>query len=293
MLLDDNIDNSVQEPLIKRYPYLEFPFLYQEIKRDNGIDLEDLILINRILVGCTKLTYEKKIDFLKSGLYKSELSPKSSRKSIGSLQTFQHLLNKNNENSFRANNIRQIFDQEIQNISSADLSKILRIFKKVGAIDKTKTKGSAIPRGRPRNNVESQKISGPKEHYYSETDYLSKLKKLITNPKVRIAIYSILLESNILREYLKYSVLHALYQLKSQDLDSTLKNDKVVCKLDEQSVNEMKFRLSDLHRSLLSSDKKQIEKIAQTIVLDYMRRQEFYNDFYDLFYLTGGLYFKK
>ena len=92
---------------------------------------------------------------------------------------------------------------------------------------------------------------------------------------------------------MKYSVLHALYQLKSQDLDSTLKNDKVVCKLDEQSVNEMKFRLSDLHRSLLSSDKKQIEKIAQTIVLDYMRRQEFYNDFYDLFYLTGGLYFKK
>ena len=181
---------------------------------------------------------------------------------------------------------------EIQRISSADLSEVLRVFKKVGAIDKTNSKNLTIPRGRPSNN-ESQKLSGPKEYNYSESDYFSKLIKLITNPNVRLAICCILLESRILREYLKYSVLHTLYQLKSQDLDSTLKNDKVVCKLDEQSVNEMKFRLSDLHKSLLSSDKKQIEKIAHSIVLEYITRHQLYDDFYDLFYLTGGLYFKK
>ena len=114
MLLEYNTDNSVQEQLAKRYPYLEFPLLLQEIRSDR-IDLEDLILINRILVGCIKLTYDKKIDFLKSGLYKSELSPRYPRKSVAGLQTFQHLLSKNNKNSFRANDIRQIFDRDSKN----------------------------------------------------------------------------------------------------------------------------------------------------------------------------------
>lgn len=187
-----------------------------------------------------------------------------------------------------------MLDDDIRNIGQADLSKVLRIFKKVSAIDKTKLMSTKILPGRPKNSDVSQKITGPKEYNYSDSDYFSKLKKLITIPNVRTAIYSILKESKILREYLKYSTLHMLYQLKSQDLDSTLKNDKKM-KLGDEYFDEEKyrFRLSHLRDLLLSLDKNQIEIIAQAIVLDYMKTQDFRNEIYDLFYLTGGLYFKK
>jgi hypothetical protein len=135
-----------------------------DLYKNKRLTIEEIMLINRILIGCTKLAYSKS----ESRSYKN--TPKKELVALDLLKQ----LSFNTLNQFRQSEIREKLRAEIQNIDKSDLSDLLNILLKTGIIQKTNLPKSTKKRGRPSQKTDSKK-PGPKS-YYEESEYHKKTK---------------------------------------------------------------------------------------------------------------------
>ena len=264
--------------------YGEFSFLVGGVKH-HELTLEDFALINRILIGCTKLAYIHKqecIDLYTSGGHLG------SRKLFGGILAFDYVLNFGKSNSvFRPKDIRASFPEYIQNLSFTDLSRILRNMKKTRLIKTAMRPDKKV--GRPR---QEERGTPKTKFYYTKSDYLLSLKNLITKPLVRSILFSILLESKVIQRYLEYTCLFVLYEIKFSGLEHALKTLEVTERLDSKILSIYKKNLSNLTKIVNKSEPKRIKSIAHKMANEQLRLRDFKNDsLYNYYYVMGGIFY--
>ena len=256
MIVSDNI-SSLKE-LCSAYPEA----IYQvSLFRDNLLTLEEIMLINRIIIGCSKFAYSK----LEFTIYKT--TPK---KELAAFELLKQL-SSNTLNQFSQSTIREKLYPEIQNIDKSDLSDLFKIFLETRYIQNIDLTKLTKKRGRPSKKTDSKK-PGIKS-YYQESDYHKKLKQVITKPNVRHLIFTYLLESNVIRLYL-YKIY--LYIFKELKIKKTFSNDII-----------------HLKEGYIILNKNNINKLSKRLVqIQLMNRNWQQSDpLYDHFYISGGLYY--
>jgi hypothetical protein len=131
---DKNSDKSSFSvpPLFKEYP--SYGYMYA-IEKGQLLTLEEKILINRILIGCSKYVYSLCAQSAKKAA--KELS-KLSKKDLAYTYSFSHLTTRVKDRpKFRPSTIRKKLPDENKYIQSADLSRILKSLSNINLITKT------------------------------------------------------------------------------------------------------------------------------------------------------------
>jgi hypothetical protein len=279
LIVSDKVQSL--EELFQKYP--EVPFALDGIKH-GSLTLEDFLLINRILIGCTKLMYFHKADC--HDLYVSKKGPES-RKSFAGLLAFDTILRMGTSDSvFRAKNVRTGFPEDVQKISYSDLSRILRMLKRVKLTDQQRPPNKKS--GRPKSD---EKRSHETNFYYSKSGYLLLLEKLITKPLARSILISLLVEAKVIQRYIEYSCLYALYEIKFFGLSYVLRTLQAREKLDTKQMAGYEKNLS-VFAKIVNSHPKQMKSVAHKMAQHQMNIRDFKNDaFYNHYYIMGGIFY--
>jgi hypothetical protein len=131
---DKNSDkSSFSVPtLFKKSP--SYGYMYA-IEKGQLLTLEEKILINRILIGCSKLIYDS---YSQGAKKTAKAYSKLSKKDLASTYSITHLTMRVKDRSkFRPSNIRRKLPDENKDIQSADLSDILKSLSNINLITKT------------------------------------------------------------------------------------------------------------------------------------------------------------
>jgi hypothetical protein len=141
---DKNSDKSSFSvpPLFKGSP--SYGYMYS-IEKGQLLTLEEKILIDRILIGSSKLIYSS---YLQGAKRTAKAYCKLSKKDLASTYSITHLIMRVKDRSkFRPSTVRKKLPDENKNIQSADLSDILQSLSKINLI--AKTQKDARKRGSP------------------------------------------------------------------------------------------------------------------------------------------------
>jgi hypothetical protein len=173
--------------------------------------VEDLLTIDRILVGCSKLItyyFQRRLvpDHVKllSGAQKKRL--------VGTFLLGYFAKLAKGKQKFRQSTIRNSLPEEVRNISKSDLSRILRTLVDWNII--VPTKEDKRNKGAPnQKSMELYEFGGSKS-LYEPSEYLMTLKRVVSKPQVKKLIHSMLFESNLLYRYLRRIALLFFYTEK-------------------------------------------------------------------------------
>jgi len=161
----------------EKYP--EYGFMLVMYKH-KSVTLEEIMIVNRILVGCAK--------YVKLGHKKPLKSHKLSKKSLASMLIYSGLTSELHS-SFRPAKIRATLPDEVSRIDPANLSRLLKVYVRAKIIEKTDPPKST--RGKPAQ-LTNQDQPG-KKSYFQSTEYIQMVKQVISKPLIRMLIFSYLL----------------------------------------------------------------------------------------------------
>jgi hypothetical protein len=277
---DENSDKSTFSvpTLFKESP--SYAFMYA-IEKGQLLTLEEKILINRILIGCSKLIYNSHARGAKK-IAKARSKP--SKKDLTSTYSITHLTMRVKDRSrFRPSNIREKLPYENKDIQSADLSDILKSLSNINLI--TKTQKEARKRGSPAKNSEDEPGERGMPSFYQPTEYLESLKQVIAKPVARKLIFSFLLESKLIHKWLDFTCLLALYISKFSNMDNIKNIDRAVGIIQDELKNEK------LHKNVASLTDEKLEKIGHKFAVSALQHFEEYEDMFTNLYIIGGIYF--
>jgi hypothetical protein len=179
--------------------------------------VEDLLTIDRILVGCSKLISSYSQRRLVPEHVKL-LSRAQKKRLVGTFLLGYFATLVKGKQKFRQSGIRNSLPEEVRNISKSDLSRILSTLVDWNII--VPTKEDKRKRGFPnKQSRELYEIVGSKS-LYEPSEYLMTLKKVVSKPQVKNLIHSMLFESNLLYRYLRRIALLLLYTEERKGIDS-------------------------------------------------------------------------
>ena len=265
-------------PLFKDSPTYGYMFA---IEKGQLLTLEEKILINRILIGFSKLILTSNF---KDAKKTAKAYSKPSKKDLASTYSIIDLTMRVKDRSkFRPSNIRKKLPDENKDIQSADLSDILKSLSNINLI--TKTQKDAKKRGSPSKNSENETSERGMHSFYQPTEYLESLKQVISKPVARKLIFSVLLESKLIHKWLDFNCLLALYISKFSNKDNIKNIDRAVGIIQDQLENEK------LHNKMTSLDDKQLEEIAHKFAVLALQHFKEYEEMFTNLYIMGGIYF--
>jgi hypothetical protein len=185
---------------------------------------------------------------------------------------------------FRPSDIRNILPENLRNISSADLTRILDNFVRLNILSKPVREAITKKWGRPSRHI--SKESGPKS-FYRPSVFYNNMRNVLSKSKAVKIVYALVLESGLLYRYHKHSKLISYHLLRSKDR-------KIVWNI-LRSVN-MAFLLKE---SDLEAEYEKIKYVANNKDLNSIAHKEALSSIYKhngedyiKLYLSGGLFFK-
>lgn len=132
-------------------------------------------------------------------------------------------------------------------------------------------------------------LSGPNK-LYSETDYLSILKKLVTSLVPRYIIYQELRESNILQRYLRLCRYVELIRCKYIDLVKMLKVKRAIGPAQESEIEDYEKNYFENQRFLKQKSNKEIFLVASKLAVKELQERLWHADIlYTRFFIGGGI----
>ncbi|HJT49340.1 MAG TPA: hypothetical protein VJ729_14240 [Nitrososphaeraceae archaeon] len=277
---DKNSDKSSFSvpPLFKEYP--SYAYMYA-IEKGQLLTLEEKILINRILIGCSKLIYSS---YLQGAKNTAKAYSKLSKKDLASTYSIIHLTMRVKDRSkFRPSNIRKKLPEENKDIQPADLSDILKSLSSINLV--TKTQKDTRKRGSPSKNGQEDPSERGMHSFYQPAEYFEVLKQVIAKPMARKLIFGFLLESNLIHKWLDFNCLLALYVSKFSNIDNIKNIDKAVGVIQDELKDEK------LYREVASLTDKRLESIAHKFAISALQHFEEYEEMFTNLYLIGGIYF--
>jgi hypothetical protein len=247
------------------------------------ITLEDLMIIHRILIGCTKVAYEFSTRALKT-------AKKVTEKRMAAITIENQLTS--SELKFRRAELRTKLPEYIKTIDPSQLSDILTSYLHHGWLKKTSA--PSPKRGKPAN-TDPTKYTGIKS-YYVESEYLQSLKKVISKPEARSILFLTLLESRVIHILLTSAFLYMISSLARRKIKDNLRICDIVAKeFGIMITTRVEDEIVELQKVILKIDslllnKNQIEDLAGIMAEDWLFNNE-PDDFpiYRDFYLLGGM----
>jgi hypothetical protein len=152
-----------------------YAYMYA-VNKGQLLTLEEMIIIHRILIGCSKLVYSS---HLKGAKHSAKALSTPSTKSLVSISSILKLnsTDQDETNKFRPSDLRRKLPDDIKNIQAADLSDILNNLSNLNLV--TKTKRDPWKRGAPPRASEGSKSEPGRQSFYQQTEYLKTLKGVI------------------------------------------------------------------------------------------------------------------
>jgi hypothetical protein len=256
--------------------YLTMGDLARAIEREL-LTIEDLLLIHRILIGCTKVAIEV------SNRASKTVKQVTGRKLV-SMSVEERLSTINGK--FRPSEIRTVIPENLRNIDYSEISDILKIFVNQEWLQKSSP--AKAKRGRP--STHNSNTVG-KKSYYSETDYFQTVKKIISRTEIRRILFLSLFESRVSQIFLTSATLHMLATFRRRGIEDRMKIYDLVAKqfgvLLKPGEEE---RISSLRDDILSLKDDDLEIVAGLKAKEWLTKTNFETDSLFLqFYLLGGM----
>jgi hypothetical protein len=235
---DKNIVNKKSKGVRFAIPALfkgssSYGFLYA-IYKGHLLTLEDMIIIHRILIGCSKLIYDSNI---KGAKILAREDSSISKKLLAYISVASYHFTTNTDTfKRRPSDYRSSLSEAIKNIQASDMSDIFKSLSITNMVTKTgKDSVSDIngrkKRGRRRVTDEIEPSKPGRKSFYQSSGYLKALKSVISMPIARDLIFSLLLEAKLIYKWLDFVCLYRFYLLKFGKtdtfgkLETTLRSD--------------------------------------------------------------------
>jgi hypothetical protein len=174
---------------------------------------EDRLMIDVILVGCTKII--SKIICENPKDHAKRLSKEYIKSNVDTFVRLRYLSKqeKDNRQTFRPFDIRNNIPEDLtklKNIEAGDLRRVLQSLERTNVVV---TKAKDFEDNRRRSSKKKDKPSGVNSPYQT-TQFYNNMKKLLTKPNALDLVHHLLLESGMLYRYSKYMKLVYLYVIK-------------------------------------------------------------------------------
>lgn len=275
-------------PFFKECP--SYGFLYA-IYKGRLLTLEEMIIIHRILIGCTKLIYDSNIKGAKKLAKEDSSTPK---KLLASTSVASYHITMNMDTlKRRPSDYRRSLSEDIKNIQAADLSDILKSLSVTNIVTKTETDSVSDINGRKKRGrrraseeIDTSK-TGPKS-FYQSSEYLKTLKDVISKPIARELIFSFLLESKLIYKWLDFICLYRFYLLKFGKTN-TFERLETASRIDAMSETQLQRLFQEVSR-LDDDNLRQMAHAEAVHILQHYRENEML--FCNL-YLRGGILFNE
>jgi hypothetical protein len=265
-------------PLFKDSPVYGYMYAIEKVQL---LTLEEKILINRILIGCSKLILTS---YFKDVKKTAKTRSKPSKKALVSTYSIIDLIMKVKDRSkFRPSNIRKKLPDENKDIQSADLSDILKSLSDMNLI--TKTQKDARKRGSPSKDSEYEAGERGIHSFYQSTEYFVSLKQVISKPVVRMLIFSFLLESKLIYRWLDHVCLLTFYMLKFGNKDTSRKIDMAT------GITHNRLKNEKLYDKVTYLDDKRLKEFADKTAVSVLQHFEEYEEMFTNLYIMGGICF--
>jgi hypothetical protein len=248
---------------------------------------EDRLMIDVILVGCTKVI--SKIIREKPKDHARRLSKEYTKSNVDTFIRLRYLSKqeKDNRQTFRPYDIRNNIPEDLKklkNIQAGDLRRVLQSLERTNvAVSKD------FEDNRRRSSKKKDKPSGVNSPYQT-TQFHNNLKKLLTNPNALDLVHHILLESGMLYGYIKYMKLVYFYVIKiNHNRDKAWNICKSVFPLSSTETDFDKL-YKQMHSTGNFSESRMLEELASDKAKLVVRSHS-PNHFIGL-YEIGGQFFK-
>ena len=245
--------------------------------------VEDLLTIDRILVGCSKLITSYSQHRLVPDNVK--LLSRAQKKRLGTFLLGYFATLVKGKQKFRQLGIRNSLPEEVRNISKSDLSRILSTLVDWNII--VPTQEHKRKRGAPnQESRELYEIAGTKS-LYQPSEYLMTLKRVVSKPQVKKLIYTMVFESNLLYRYLRRIALLLLYTgqgIDSKDQEAAWRGAVAVHK-------KISLDMKELHKEVGKNIGKRLQDKAAANQLARLFIGNHTPDFYADLYILGGMNF--
>jgi hypothetical protein len=161
------------------------------------------IMINMILIGCTKILSNAVNRDAKSQAqsYSTSSQQKKSLVTTSTLYNVGNILDE--KGTFRQSDIKRRLPKEIQNIRRADLSAIAKFLVRINATNEAEN--PINKRGKPAPEDSNSTSSDPGPKSFSQTSlYYHNLRQILSDSEAVETIHQLLFFSGILYKYMKH-----------------------------------------------------------------------------------------
>lgn len=282
MLLSTNTQDL--ETLGKLYPEMTCLAM---IYKDSLLTLEDFMVINRILIGCTKVVYSAEIHFYneKTGVFNPSL-----KKHVGK-SLYDIVKNEYNNTHFSQTQLQSKLHGDVRNIDRSDLHDVLNQYKRIHIL--TKENNLERPRGRP--SIENSKLTH-RNSIYSSDPYFVSLNETLDKMEARVILYGYLDESNLLTRYLDVRHYAKMRQILVLGPDKMIDDINRLGVFTEKDLGLLHLKLKHEYNALMKLDDKQLREFSREqtrIVLEISnnnnKTNQWNEDWYKEFFLCGGV----
>jgi hypothetical protein len=198
--------------------------------KGHHLTIEDMITIDRILIGCSKYVLSS---YTEGAKRRAKAASRPSKRRLALISLFAELImtSEDTKSQFRPSHIRRTLPDDVNKITPAQLTRMLNISVKFNLVSKAKK--DPRKRGSPKKIERPVNEPGPPS-FYQSNEYFKKLKELISEPLVRRFIFTSLLESNVIDKWLYSTCLFVLYLLKFSKFDTVRNILRVTNRLMQQ-----------------------------------------------------------
>jgi hypothetical protein len=242
---------------------------------------KDVLLICKIIVGCTKfINWFATLDAKKYARAKSHLQTKSLA-NTAAYYGGQSLTKE--KPKFRPHEVRRKLPEDLQNIQDADLTDIHNSLVRVNHLEHTDDSGVRGRRGHPYEAADAadsiSSLPGVKS-YYKSSFTNRELDRILARLGARKLIYTLLVKSGLLYNYMSKLYEIKLYILKANDYKRYSNIHKAVYQVStfESEAKKVQAYKTD-HLSIIA------DKYAKSFIKKHAE------DDYVYLYKTGGYYF--
>ncbi len=272
--------------LFKECP--SYGYMYA-IHRGHLLTTEDMIIIHRILIGCSKLVSVSRIEYAKKA---AKRVSKLSRKELVYLSSVINLtMTVKGTDKFRPSDLRTRLPDHIKNIQAADLSGILKSLCKITVL--MKTERDTGRRGSPLKESQGLKSQPGSKSFYQPTEYLDTLKQVITKSIARKLLFAFIVESKLIHNWLHYICLLGIYQLRFSNIDTII--DTILSVDRTLNVKQEESELEKLYEKqkmiACQYDDTKLERIARERAIVILQHHAEYEDLITNLYISGGIFF--
>jgi DNA-binding transcriptional ArsR family regulator len=254
----------------------------------NSITFADILIICKVLIGCTKDVY-RYYGPEEQWNRKIKKLVRPSQIELVVLKKYKSLERRtDNESIFSPHDLQSEFSRDVKKIDQPTVSRALKILSKVKYIEKIDIvrKGPGKPKANDRENTSGRKS------YYKKTDD-KEITTLLSRFAPRAIIFQHLHESDVMEQFLKFHHYNNLIRTRDTKINDLMEIEKAKGILTEESLIALKNDYEEKHNLLSNKNDKEIMRVSSKLAkMDLTNRDWQTDELYTEFFKRGFLAYR-